>query len=50
MFFTGRRRDAHRQLPTPNAQSTTGPVRDEAQHGTGWQTPDDDPEQGHPHR
>ncbi|MFJ4716592.1 DUF6479 family protein [Streptomyces sp. NPDC088785] len=49
MFLAGRRRTARRTSPTtPGA--VPGPVSDEAQRGTGWQTPDDDPDQGNPHR
>ncbi|NEB74649.1 hypothetical protein G3I40_05295 [Streptomyces sp. SID14478] len=51
MFSLGRRRAARRKLPTtPTPGNPTGSLSDEAQHGTGWQTPDDDPDQGHPHR
>ncbi|MFB7418273.1 DUF6479 family protein [Streptomyces sp. NPDC056210] len=45
MFVGGRRRAARRTEPTTPALGS-----EEAQHGTTWQTPDDDPEQGHPHR
>ncbi|MEV8320919.1 DUF6479 family protein [Streptomyces sp. NPDC059900] len=49
MFITGRRRAARqtqRSTPAPGV----GAVNGEAQHGTTWQTPDDDADQGRPHR
>ncbi|MFF1595557.1 DUF6479 family protein [Streptomyces sp. NPDC058286] len=49
MFVSGRRRAARRTGPTTPAPGTD-PGSEEAQHGTTWQTPDDDPEQGHRHR
>ncbi|MGW6059054.1 DUF6479 family protein [Streptomyces sp. NPDC055189] len=48
MFISGRRRAARRTEPTKPAQAAA-PVSGEAQRGTTWQTPDDDPDQGHPH-
>ncbi|WP_353940657.1 DUF6479 family protein [Streptomyces sp. HUAS MG91] len=48
-FVAGRRRTARRAgISTPPAHP--GPIDDQAQRGTGWQTPNDDPAQGHPHR
>ncbi|MEU6125236.1 DUF6479 family protein [Streptomyces sp. NPDC047123] len=49
MFVVGRRRSArHSATSTPVPKAG---LPDEApQRGVGWQTPDDDPEQGHPHR
>ncbi|MFH8484998.1 DUF6479 family protein [Streptomyces longisporoflavus] len=49
MFVSGRRRAARRTQPSKPAH-TPKPASGEAQRGTTWQTPDDDPEQGHPHR
>ncbi|MFC9617421.1 MULTISPECIES: DUF6479 family protein [unclassified Streptomyces] len=49
MFVSGRRRAARRTEPSTPAPGTA-PGSEEAQHGTTWQTRDDDPEQGHPHR
>ncbi|MFD8565549.1 DUF6479 family protein [Streptomyces sp. NPDC057694] len=47
-FVVGRRRTARRtEISTPPVQP--GPTEDPARRGTGWQTPDDDPDQGHPH-
>ncbi|MEU6679828.1 DUF6479 family protein [Streptomyces sp. NPDC046925] len=49
MFVSGRRRAARRtQRSTP--APGVGHVSGEAQHGTTWQTPDDDTDHGHPHR
>ncbi|RII20444.1 hypothetical protein DSC45_04390 [Streptomyces sp. YIM 130001] len=48
MFAAGRRRDARRAERSTNADGTD-PVSGEAQRGTTWQTPDDDPDQGNPH-
>ncbi|MFJ8825166.1 DUF6479 family protein [Streptomyces sp. NPDC102467] len=47
MVVFGRRRTARRTQATTPAPGEQ-PVRAEAQRGTTWQTPDDDPEQGHP--
>ncbi|MEU3739969.1 DUF6479 family protein [Streptomyces sp. NPDC032198] len=47
MFISGRRRAARRTEPTAPSHRT--PPSGEAQRGETWQTPDDDPEQGHPH-
>ncbi|MEU6676379.1 hypothetical protein [Streptomyces sp. NPDC046925] len=47
MFVSGRRRAARRRPSTPARHAT--PASGEAQRGTTWQTPDDDPDQGHPH-
>lgn len=46
MFISGRRRAARRTEPTTSPHRT--PRSGEAQRGDTWQTPDDDPEQGHP--
>ncbi|GGV26356.1 hypothetical protein GCM10010277_07910 [Streptomyces longisporoflavus] len=48
MFVSGRRRAARRRPSTPAPPAT--PASGEAQRGTTWQTPDDDPAQGRPHR
>lgn len=48
MFVSGRRRAARRTEPTTPPQGAN-PPHGEAQRGTTWQTPDDDPDQGHPH-
>ncbi|MFC8124813.1 DUF6479 family protein [Streptomyces sp. NPDC057302] len=48
MFVSGRRRAARRTGPTTPARRTDQ-VSGEGQRGTTWQTPDDDPDQGHPH-
>ncbi|MGW6273959.1 MULTISPECIES: hypothetical protein [Streptomyces] len=48
MFISGRRRAARRTEPTKTALGNM-PADGEAQRGTTWQTPDDDPDQGHPH-
>ncbi|MEU6003811.1 DUF6479 family protein [Streptomyces sp. NPDC047197] len=48
MFVSGRRRAARGTEPTKPAQGAE-PASGEAQRGTTWQTPDDDPDQGHPH-
>ncbi|MFJ9038858.1 DUF6479 family protein [Streptomyces sp. NPDC102406] len=48
MFVSGRRRAARRTEPSRPAPGAR-PGSDEAQRGTTWQTPDDDPDQGHPH-
>ncbi|KUF13563.1 DUF6479 family protein [Streptomyces silvensis] len=47
MFVAGRRRAAHRTRSTTPAHGGD-PAGGEAQRGTSWQTPDDDPEQGNP--
>ncbi|MGW6062023.1 DUF6479 family protein [Streptomyces sp. NPDC055189] len=49
MFVSGRRRAARRTQSSTPAHGA-GPVSGEAQHGTTWQTPDDDADQGRPHR
>ncbi|NGO75730.1 hypothetical protein G6045_08575 [Streptomyces sp. YC504] len=52
LFIVGQRRSVRRtasQPPTTPGHSP-GPSGDQARRGTGWQTPDDDPEQGNPHR
>ncbi|MGW7413692.1 DUF6479 family protein [Streptomyces sp. NPDC054863] len=41
-----RRASRKRQVPDVDGAQPTGG----SQHGRTWQTPDDDPEQGHPHR
>jgi hypothetical protein len=48
MFVSGRRRAARRTGPSKPPQDAT-PASGEAQRGSTWQTPDDDPDQGHPH-
>ncbi|WP_405652202.1 DUF6479 family protein [Streptomyces sp. RK9] len=48
MFVAGRRRAARRTRSTP--APGTMPPGGEAQRGETWQTPDDDPDQGNPHR
>ncbi|MEV6757498.1 DUF6479 family protein [Streptomyces sp. NPDC051214] len=48
MFVSGRRRAARRTEPTTPPHNVD-PPSGEAQRGTTWQTPDDDPDQGHPH-
>ncbi|MEU3743460.1 MULTISPECIES: DUF6479 family protein [unclassified Streptomyces] len=48
MFVSGRRRAARETQPTTPAPGEE-PASGEAQRGTTWQTPDDDPDQGHPH-
>lgn len=48
MVVAGRRRAARStgpSTPAGNADAVPG----EVQRGTTWQTPDDDPDQGHPH-
>ncbi|MFD6925634.1 DUF6479 family protein [Streptomyces sp. NPDC059944] len=51
-FLIGTRRSAHRQVTTspPQAEQARRDLADPARRGDGWSTPDDDPEQGHPHR
>lgn len=51
-FLIGSRRTARRQISTavPHPTQTAAPAADPARRGEGWQTPEDDPEQGHPHR
>ncbi|MGW6316422.1 DUF6479 family protein [Streptomyces sp. NPDC055099] len=48
MFISGRRRTARRTSPTRPSHTARSP-HGEAQRGITWQTPADDPEQGHPH-
>ncbi|MEV1026269.1 DUF6479 family protein [Streptomyces sp. NPDC050264] len=48
MVVFGRRRTARRTETTAPAPGEHQ-VRAEAQRGTTWQTPDDDPDQGNPH-
>ncbi|WP_371525337.1 DUF6479 family protein [Streptomyces sp. NBC_01283] len=48
MFVSGRRRAARGTQPTTPAPGEE-PASGESQRGTTWQTPDDDPDQGHPH-
>ncbi|MET7746528.1 DUF6479 family protein [Streptomyces sp. NPDC005385] len=51
-FFIGTRKSARRQVSTtpPQAAQARRDLTDPARRGDGWSTPDDDPEQGHPHR
>ncbi|MBJ3811722.1 DUF6479 family protein [Streptomyces flavofungini] len=49
MFIAGRRRAARRTRSSTPAHGA-GPASGEAQRGDTWQAPDDDPEQGNPHR
>ncbi|MCX5134782.1 MULTISPECIES: DUF6479 family protein [unclassified Streptomyces] len=51
-FFVGSRRSARRQISTPVQDPAQMPhgTADPAQRGDGWQTPEGDPEQGHPRR
>ncbi|MYT74941.1 MULTISPECIES: hypothetical protein [unclassified Streptomyces] len=47
-FALGRRRTTRRsEITTPPVPP--GPTGDHARRGSGWQTPHDDPDQGHPH-
>ncbi|WJV50536.1 DUF6479 family protein [Streptomyces flavofungini] len=48
MFVAGRRRAARRTRSTPAHGGR--PPGAETQRGDTWQTPDDDPDQGNPHR
>ncbi|MBC9718957.1 hypothetical protein H9Y04_41165 [Streptomyces sp. TRM66268-LWL] len=52
MFVAGQRRAARRKRSQPPASPGRGAGSPDAQaqRGTGWQTPDDDPDQGNPHR
>ncbi|WP_392961242.1 DUF6479 family protein [Streptomyces sp. LN245] len=51
-FVVGSRRVASRRpsTPAPGAEQARRALADPAQRGEGWSTPDDDPEQGSPHR
>ncbi|MET9902864.1 DUF6479 family protein [Streptomyces sp. NPDC006446] len=51
-FVVGSRRSARRRVstPAPKVAQVRQEVADPARRGEGWSTPDDDPEQGHPHR
>ncbi|MER5472590.1 DUF6479 family protein [Streptomyces sp. NPDC002935] len=51
-FVVGSRRAARRKISTsaPGAAQARRDLADPARRGAGWSTPDDDPEQGHPHR
>ncbi|WP_367046198.1 hypothetical protein [Streptomyces sp. Je 1-332] len=49
MFIAGKRRAARRSRSGPPAHGAN-PTGGEAQRGSAWQTPDDDPDQGNPHR
>ncbi|MFH8394468.1 DUF6479 family protein [Streptomyces sp. NPDC018036] len=51
-FFVGSRHSARRRVSTstPQAAQARREVADPARRGDGWSTPEDDPEQGHPHR
>ncbi|WP_263172251.1 DUF6479 family protein [Streptomyces sp. SCSIO ZS0520] len=48
-FLAGRRRVASRRAASTPAGTGTQPARGETQRGDTWQTPGDDPDQGHPH-
>ncbi|WP_143041294.1 DUF6479 family protein [Streptomyces indicus] len=50
MFLMGQRRAARRRRSQPGTTSgrSPGSTDRQAQRGEGWQTPDDDPEQGNP--
>ncbi|MER6212402.1 DUF6479 family protein [Streptomyces sp. NPDC001642] len=51
-FLVGSRRAARRRISAaaPHPTQTAAPAADPSRRGDGWQTPEDDPEQGHPHR
>ncbi|MEV6019182.1 MULTISPECIES: DUF6479 family protein [unclassified Streptomyces] len=51
-FVVGGRRAARRKVSTPAPRTAEAhrALADPARRGAGWSTPDDDPEQGHPHR
>ncbi|MGW3820195.1 DUF6479 family protein [Streptomyces sp. NPDC005046] len=51
-FFIGTRHSARRRVSTTPQQAAQArrDLKDPARRGDGWSTPDDDPEQGHPHR
>ncbi|MFD8735963.1 DUF6479 family protein [Streptomyces sp. NPDC059618] len=51
-FVVGGRRVARREVstPAPRRAEAHRALADPARRGEGWSTPDDDPEQGHPHR
>ncbi|MEU0782992.1 DUF6479 family protein [Streptomyces sp. NPDC006173] len=51
-FFIGTRHSAQRDVSTnpPQAAQARRDLTNPARRGDGWSTPDDDPEQGHPHR
>ncbi|MGW3819829.1 DUF6479 family protein [Streptomyces sp. NPDC005046] len=49
-FVVGSRHAARRKVSTPGAAQARRDLADPARRGAGWSTPDDDPEQGHPHR
>ncbi|MFG2424853.1 hypothetical protein ACGFWD_38265 [Streptomyces sp. NPDC048448] len=51
-FFIGTRHSARRRVSTspPQAAQARRDLADPAHRGDGWSTPEDDPDQGHPHR
>ncbi|MEU1536173.1 DUF6479 family protein [Streptomyces fagopyri] len=51
-FFIGTRHSSRRRVstPPPQAGQARRDMADPARRGEGWSTPEDDPEQGHPHR
>ncbi|WP_420708207.1 DUF6479 family protein [Streptomyces sp. 142MFCol3.1] len=51
-FFIGSRRSTQRRVSpsTPQAAQARRELAHPPRRGEGWTTPDDDPEQGHPHR
>ncbi|WP_037623634.1 DUF6479 family protein [Streptomyces aureus] len=54
-FLLGHRRTAerHKSASTPSpaqVEQARKAIEDPPQHGKEWSTPDEDPEQGHPHR
>ncbi|MET7386843.1 DUF6479 family protein [Streptomyces sp. NPDC005385] len=51
-FLIGSRRASRRRISTPVQDPSRVPrgTAEPAQRGDGWQTPDDDPDQGNPHR
>ncbi|MFD5724416.1 DUF6479 family protein [Streptomyces sp. NPDC127036] len=50
-FFIGTRHSSRRRVSTspPQAAQARRDLTDPARRGDGWSTPDDDPDQGHPH-
>ncbi|MER5876150.1 DUF6479 family protein [Streptomyces sp. NPDC001910] len=51
-FIVGSRRASRRRISTaaPHPTQAAAATADPARRGDGWQTPEGDPEQGHPHR
>ncbi|MFD9005932.1 DUF6479 family protein [Streptomyces sp. NPDC059582] len=50
VFGSRRAAQANSPLPRPGAAQARQDLAHPEQRGEGWSTPDDDPEQGHPHR